>query len=168
MKPEDPAFTVYLSQPIKNEFALAIIAHEKKQGPPVSFIAEYFVFIHSINKPTKAQRFAAKYSYKNSAKMFDETFHYNGEDLRDDTVSCAKAELDGYTLAKYEETKDVSYLNRFFDLRIIPQRRLLAYHVQGLFDEEFQFVSDNSDCGPLCRYLTAVLQVPPNTRNPIK
>lgn len=153
MKDEDPTFSVYLSQPVKNEFALVIVTHEKKDD---SFVSEFFAFVHS----PKPQRFAMKY-YQKGAAFLEQAFDYTIEVVRDDTLASAQAELDGYMLAKYEQTQDPYYLGKFFELKKIPQRRLLAYHVQGLCNDQFRYIVDESLCDALRKYLMAILDVPP-------
>ncbi len=152
--PLEFTFSAYMSQPIRREFALVIVTYGKDNGD--SFLSEYFACIHS-DHPTK---FARRYFYGNT-RTLESQLEYTPEVIRENTLTSAQLELDGYILQKYDTTHDTYYTNKSFQLQKIPDQRLVDLAVQNFFREEFNFVIAKSKCASLGSYLERALKIPP-------
>lgn len=150
--PKPSIFKVYLSQPLRGEFALVLVTGQRETH---HFISEYFIFIHAKEKRKYCKRFTLE-----NAHWFETEFKRTIEDECESALVAAKAELDGYILEKYETTEDTFWGYKLFDLQPIPEIRLLTYWMQGLFDEEYNFMFKWTNCDPLREYLPKIIQSP--------
>lgn len=145
-------FKLYLSQQIKNEFALIIVTYGKDV---YSFVSEYFAFIHA----TETKLYTSRH-YLEDAHYLETEFRYNLEVIREETLESAQAELYEYIDIKYENTKDPYYLNNNFMLKEIPNRKLINLSIQGFFEQEFKFVIEKTICDSLREYLGKASNLP--------
>jgi hypothetical protein len=150
--PTQSIFKVYLSQPLRGEFALVIVTGQRESH---NFLSEYFAFVHSPKRKQYCKRFVL-----DNAEWLQSQFDRTPENECDDSLVAAQAALDGYILEKYESTKDPYYATKLFELRQIPEIRMLTYWMQDLFNEELRYLYRFTKCDPLREFLVKVLQAP--------
>jgi len=150
--PNSSSFNAYLSQPIRGEFALAIVTGNREAH---HFVSEYFAFVHAKERKEYCKRFRI-----DNAHWLESEFHHTVDDECQSAFVAARAALDGYILEKFESTKDPYYGSRLFELQPIPEIRLLTYWMQGLFDTELKRTARWTQCVPLREFLSKIFQSP--------
>ncbi len=145
-------FRVYLSQPLRGEFALVIVSAKREQH---DFVSEYFAVVHAKER----KLFSRKFRVDNAAWL-ESQFQHTVESECDSALVAVQSTLDGYILDKFETTGIPYYSCNLFDLPTIPEIRLLTYWMQGLFNEEFEYIAKWTQSDSLRELLYKILQAP--------
>ena len=149
--PINMSYSVYLTQPLRKEYALIIIT-TSEDGE--SFVSEYFILMKSDNNHISACR-----NYYHDAQFLKTQFNYDLKLVQEATLHTVQAELDNYLFNKYEKDNDNFWIDRRFKPEETENYRLIMFAMHGLFRDGLQFVSRKSICQPLIDYLNEAFKL---------
>jgi hypothetical protein len=139
------SYSVYLTQPLRKEYALIIITTGEDGD---NFVSEYFILMKSKDNHISACR-----HYYHDAQFLKAQFNYDLKLVKEATLHTVQAELDSYLFKKYESDNDNFWIDRRFKPEETENYRLIMFTMHGLFQGGLQFVSRKTICQPLIDYL---------------